>query len=104
MKYDSRIFEAILQMLASLSLCSCVEFEKTEQDGVFDYWDYKILAKSPQGVSAEFTVRFAGVPNQGEEYTVSELETKYRKISDFVDVATTLLASKKYTWKPYSKA
>lgn len=104
MKYDSGIFEAILQMLASLSLCSCVEFEKTEQDGVFDYWDYKILAKSHQGVGAEFTVRFAGVPNQGKGYTISELEAKYRETSDFVDVATTLLASKKYTWKPYSKA
>lgn len=104
MKYDSGIFEAILQMLTSLSFCNCVEFEKTQQDGVFDYWDYKVLAKNLQGVSVDFTVRFAGAPNQGKEYTISELEAKYRKTSDFVDVATTLLASKKYTWKPCSKA
>ena len=44
-KYDAGIFEAILQMLVHLCGCTSIEFEKTEADGVFDYWDYKVTAK-----------------------------------------------------------
>lgn len=103
-KYDAGIFEAILQMLVHLCGCTSIEFEKTEADGVFDYWDYKVIAKkanSKEGV--EFTVRFSGEANQ-QEYTVSELERMYKKndyFADVVDVATTLLASKKYRWLPH---
>ena len=44
-----------------------------------------------------------GEANQ-QEYTVSELECMYKKndyFADVVDVATTLLASKKFRWLPH---
>lgn len=104
LKYDAGIFEAILQMLVDLCGCTSIEFEKTYKEGTSDYWDYKVIAKkanSREGV--EFTVRFSGEANQ-QEFTISELEDIYKKnnyFADVVDVATILLASKKYRWLPH---
>lgn len=102
-KYDVGIFEAILDLLASLQKFASVKIEKTYRDGEFDYWDYNITATSFDDKSVERFVRLSDSSNQ-KEYSVFELEKIYKKNSQYssiVDTATIVLASKSFEWFPH---